>query len=135
MVSFEFDIPKYDWHVSCFVAVSHYNHGEIIGALEDVGASEHVISKASSNIKARRLDTGFTYSNKRKRCSVMVIGLASSSKEEMNSIVHEIRHLVDDISTTCNLIPCGEDVAYLSGDVAMMVYEKVKNLFCCKCHH
>lgn len=135
MLSFDIDIPKYRWHVVCFVAVSHYNHNEIIDSLLDIYASDNVIEMASRNIMAKKLDTGFTYSNRRKRCSVMVIGLASSAKEEMNSIVHEIRHLVDDISSTCNLVPCGEDVAYLSGDLAMIMYEKTKNLFCCKCHH
>ncbi len=81
------------------------------------------------------MDTGFTYSNKRNHESVMVVGLASSAKEEMNSIVHEIRHLVDDIASSYNLVPCGEDVAYLSGDIAMKMYENTKNLFCCRCHH
>ena len=80
------------------------------------------------------MDTGFTYSNKDRRESVIVIGLHSSPPEFINSFEHELRHLVDDIAHTYGLEMAGEDVAYLTGDVNSELWEDIHYFTCCKCH-
>ncbi|MCQ2349099.1 MAG: hypothetical protein MJZ98_01305 [Paludibacteraceae bacterium] len=135
VIAFSINIGHYSWRVDCFVAVSHYDEVEIVGAIERIGASKRIVEKVKGNLRRRTLDTGFTLSNKKERISVMVIGLTSSSKEEMNSISHELRHLVDDIASTCRLNRCGEEVAYLTGDLASEVFSHVSALFCDKCRH
>lgn len=85
------------------------------------------------SLRNNRVNTGFTYSNKLARTSVMVVGRSSSAKEEFNSVIHELRHLVDDIATTDDLQMGGEEVAYLSGDMAGIIYEHIAPLLCSHC--
>ena len=80
------------------------------------------------------MDTGFTYSNKEHRQSVIVIGMHSSPWEFLNSFEHELRHLVDDIALTLGLPMAGEDVAYLTGEINQALWEDVHQFTCCKCN-
>lgn len=43
----------------------------------------------------------------------------NTPKQTINSLTHEVRHLVDDIAKTEKLDPYGEDVAYLTGETIM----------------
>lgn len=79
------------------------------------------------------MDSGFTYSNPDIRRSVMVIGKTSSGAQFLNSFVHELRHLIDDIAVADGMGMSGEAVAYLSGDTAMLVADIVSQLSCDHC--
>ncbi len=80
------------------------------------------------------MDTGFTYSNKDRQSTIMVIGLYSSPAQFLNSFEHELRHLVDDIAETFNLDSHGEEVAYLTGDLNSALWEDIHKFVCCKCN-
>lgn len=79
------------------------------------------------------MDTGFTYSNPEFRESVVVIGSSSSGAEFLNSFVHELRHLTDDIAYTCGYPLRGEPAAYLAGDISMGLSDIVCVMSCEKC--
>ena len=79
------------------------------------------------------MDSGFTYSNKRIRQSVVVVGLASSQSQFLNSFEHELRHLCDDIATTTGMAMQGEEVAYLTGNVNTLLWSDIHEFICCKC--
>lgn len=134
MICFDVYEDKLDWLVHCFVAVTPNDESQIINTIYNIGATKGVVDRVRNNVSNGKLDTGFTYSNRSNRESVMVIGSASSSKEAVNSIVHELRHLIDDISSTDKIALCGEKVAYLSGDLAMIIASKLENFLCCECH-
>lgn len=61
---------------------------------------------------------GLTYTNTRLQETVMVIGEATSPEEFFNSLTHESRHLEAHIAQTLNLDPYGEDICYVSGEIA-----------------
>ena len=62
----------------------------------------------------------------------MVVGLTSSPAEFLNSFDHERKHLEAHIAQAYDIYPYGEEIAYLSGDIAQMLVEDVQ-LFICDC--
>lgn len=98
------------------------------------GASEDFLITAQENMLSCRLDTGITYSNFLFRTTIMVIGKASSEREFFNSFIHEQRHLQDDLANMNGISLDGEEIAYLSGEIAMKVFDYVK-LFICDCDY
>lgn len=79
------------------------------------------------------LDTGLTYSNIQRRETVMVIALASSPAEFLNSFVHELRHMGDHILKGMEYTVGGEDIAYLTGNLCGELWEDIHPFICCKC--
>lgn len=123
-------IEQYRWHVHCYFAVTDYYTEEILDVLESLGCSDAVYNKVAKKMEQNELNTGFTYSNKLARETLMVIGLASSNAEYINSITHELRHLCDDIASVVGIHDSGEEVAYLTGDVASQMADIIEVLVC-----
>lgn len=130
----DLSIEKYKWKVRLYLAVTDYYIDDILESLASIYCPHKIMRRAAEKMAARRLDTGFTYSNERLRQSVMVVGLTSSPAEFLDSFEHELRHLVDDIAKADGLQLAGEDVAYLTGDTNRTLWPIVHNFICCKCH-
>lgn len=126
-------IKKYDWRLDIFFAVTCYHVDEIMDSLADVECPDDIRDRVYSNLVKCDMDTGFTYSNKRLKCTVMVIGLHSSQAQFLNSFEHEMRHMVDDIAETFGLNMGGEEVAYLTGDMNSTLWKDIHKFICCDC--
>ena len=123
-------IEQYRWHVHCYFAVDKYYTKEILSVLDALGCSDIVYDRVAVKMEQNDLNTGFTYSNKISHETLMVIGKASSNAEYVNSISHELRHLCDDIASVTNMQTSGEEVAYLTGDVASQIADVIQVLVC-----
>jgi hypothetical protein len=126
-------LPKYDWTVYCYYAVSEYYVDDIMTQLWEIGCDGEYARRAYENLSVSELDTGLTYSNSACRETVMVVGMASSAEEFFNSLLHELRHVEAHIASACHLNPNGEEVAYLCGELGRSIYPKVKHLLCDCC--
>ena len=127
-------IRKYDWRLRIYFAVTCYFTDLILKSLIDIDCPEELIQRIRGNLQKGDMDTGFTYSNKKRKLSVIVIGMNSSHREFLNSCEHELRHLVDDIALTYHLPMAGEEVAYLTGDINSELWEEIHEFTCCKCN-
>ena len=125
-------IKKYDWAVDIFYAVTCYWTDRIMECLESIGCPDDILRSSYHNLMSCKLDTGLTYSNYNRRETVMVIGKTSSPGEFLNSFDHERKHLEAHIARAYGIDPYGEEIAYLSGDVAQMLVKDVQ-LFICDC--
>lgn len=134
MICEQLHIYKYDWHVFCFFAVDRYYTDMICDLLQQIGVSDDIMQDAYLHLQRADLDTGFTFSNKYERVSVMVVGLTSTKAEFLNSFTHELRHLSDDIASASGVLLNGEEVAYLTGDIAMQLAPAIEP-FMCSCEH
>ena len=76
------------------------------------------------------LDTGLIYSNPQMRESVIVVALASSKEQLENSLRHECQHLVIHIANTCGIDLQSEELCYLAGEIAMLLYPVSHKLTC-----
>jgi hypothetical protein len=126
-------IDKYDWVVNAYYYVSEYYTDEIMEMLWELSCDSATAKKAYENLSSGELDTGMCYSNYVKKRSVMVIARTSSAAEFFNSLHHELTHLQAHIASTFRLNPLGEDIAYLTGEVAREIFPKVKHLICDCC--
>lgn len=131
MIRQEIRIPEYDWSVHCYFAVDAYYVGEIVEHLVDIGCSGDYLRRARENMESGRLNHGLTFSTI--GVSVMVVGLTSSAAQFLNSLTHELHHLVCHICDVRGIDVKSEEAAYLCGDVAQQMYHKVMPLLCEHC--
>lgn len=133
MIVQTFYIPKYDWEVKAYYAVTEYWVHEIISDLKRAGCQNAQLEQAYRNLSMGNLNTGLTYSNYRTRETIMVIALTSSPEEFQNSFDHEKGHLCRHISQTFGLNPYGEETQYLSGYIGQKMFPVAKKFLCEHC--
>jgi hypothetical protein len=126
-------IKEYDWVVHAYFAVMTYYTDEIMDKLWLLGCEGETMELAQRNLDKGDLNTGLCYSNYRRRESVFVVAKTTSAAQFANSLHHELVHLQSHIAQVYFLQPTGEDVAYLSGELIMRMYPKIKHLLCDCC--
>ena len=126
-------LDAWDWTIYAYYSVGHYYTEEIMERLVQIGCTDSNIRRAYRNLSSGHLDTGLTFSNPKRRASVMVVGYASSAEEFFNSLLHEMRHLEEHILNASDLEPYGETPAYLIGDLAKAIYPAIHHLLCNCC--
>jgi hypothetical protein len=125
-------LPEFRWHCRVFYSVSTYWVDDILKELRKIGCSSATYRRAEGNLKAGRLNTGLTYSNKRTGESVMVIAKTSSADEFAHSYDHEKGHLAKHIALAYDIDPYGEEFQYMAGDIAKKMFPVAK-MFLCDC--
>lgn len=133
MIVQDFYIPKYDWRVRVYYAVTTYWTSEILCELHRIGCRGEDFKQAYRNLSSGALNTGLTYSDFEDRETVMVIALTSSPGEFQNSWDHEKGHLCRHISQVFKIDPYGEEAQYLSGEVGQKMFPIAKNFLCEHC--
>lgn len=107
----------------------------VFDALLWADAPESIVRKVSENVSAGRLDEGFCFSNPRIRRTVVGVGKTSTASEFLDTTIHEIVHVTQDIAHTDGIEPWGEDFAYLAGDISRCVSDIVCEMSCPHCRH
>jgi hypothetical protein len=107
-----------------------YHPDEVMECLEEMGAPDGILERAHGLIAEGNPNQAFTYSNGRR--TVIWIGKTTSAEEFINSMIHELRHLVDHIAEYYGL-KNNEAVGYLSGDAAFMLAEDICEHGCRHC--
>lgn len=133
MIRQEIYIPKYDWRVRIYYAVTTYWTERIANDLWDIGCRGDSLAKAVRNLRSGDLNTGITYSNFRERETVMVISRTSSPEEFLNSWEHEKKHLARHIEQAYGIDPFGEEAAYLEGTIAQKMFPVARKFICEHC--
>ena len=122
------------WGIRFLLDFDKHDKERVIRALLWAGAPDSIIDRATSLVEAGRQNEGFTYSNPENRRSVTGVGRTDSGPEFMDSAVHEIFHIAQDIATTDDLNLAGEDIAYLAGDISRSISDIVCEMSCPHCH-
>lgn len=130
MIRQEINIEKYGWDVYVFMAATMEDAPEILNELERIGISASEFMRAERHLQRAVLDSGMTYSSGRTRESVVVISRSTSPEQTINTFSHELRHLADDITNALNISNSGEQVAYLTGDIACALAGSLLHIAC-----
>ena len=117
------------WRGDVFIE-DGYHPDMVMECLEDMGAENDILENAHGLIVENRPNQAFTYSNGRRTC--IYIGWTTSPQEFINSMIHEIRHLVDHIAAFYGL-DNNEAVGYISGDAALLLAEDICEHGCPHC--
>lgn len=119
------------WRVDVFIDNDDsYDYSEVIGCLNDMNASDWAMDKVERHLDKDSYNEAFTYSKGRRTC--IFIGKTTDGREFLNSLVHELRHLVDHIADYYGW-DNSEAVGYLSGDMAFELAEDICRLGCTEC--
>lgn len=133
MIVQEFYIGGYDWRVRVYYAVTTYWTDAITADLKRAGCHGRELDRACRSLERGVLDTGLTYSNARRRETVMVIALTSSAAQFQNSLDHEKGHLCRHISQAFGIDPYGEEEQYLAGEIGQLMFPVARRFLCEHC--
>lgn len=133
MITQDFYLPKYGWHVRAYYAVTTYWHDRILHDLWRIGCRGEELERARRNLTDGFRNTGLTYTNFEAGETVMVISLTSSPAEFLNSWMHEMRHLSRHIEQACGVSPYGEEAAYLAGAIGQKMFPVTRRFLCEHC--
>ena len=70
-----------------------------------------------------KLNTGFTYTDYKKKRSIVGISNATSNAQLLNTVTHEVKHLQSHICSYYNVKEDSEEAAYLTGYIIQMMYK------------
>ena len=121
------------WVIDFLFAVDGYDIDGVLSCLYEIDAPDSVIWRSIHIIEGARFNRGFTYSNENMRRAVVVIGPTTSGKQFQNTVVHELRHVIDAIANSLGLGLGEEAPAYMSGDTAMELFDIICTLGCEHC--
>ena len=132
MVKQGFHIGDRDWWVMAYYDVKEANLDEVREALLAGGCPREKAEEACQNL--RGWNTGYTFTNFGQHLSIMLLGCSTSTEQMFDSIVHELKHLVEHVSSYYGLDPKEELAAYLQGEVGRQMFPAVALVLCPRCH-
>lgn len=130
MIREDMYIEREDWLVHCFLATTREDASPVLSLLREMNIGAVQYMRASLHLKRALKNSGMTYSDIRRRESIMVVGETTSREEMINTFAHELRHLVDDIAEANGIPTSGERIAYLTGDIALTLAGRLLNVIC-----
>lgn len=108
-------LEKYDWNVMvCHVSCKE-DADEAMDLLSSVGCKGKPLLDAYDHISVDEMNKGLTYTNVDERSSVVIISKASSEGKYINSLAHEMFHVVAHVCGFLGLDMQGEEPCYLMG--------------------
>ena len=132
MTKQSFYYSKYKWHIIVYYNVDKSDVKDISNTLHNMNVSDKIIYDAIYIITM--LNKGFTCTNRKLKTSFICISKTTSADEFMNSIIHESKHLIEDICATYNISLKGEESAYMIGELVMIMFKKFKHYICYECY-
>ena len=108
-------MERYDWTVHVMYDVHSKDSMMVRRYLRDLGCSAIPLEDACNLVLKGEPNKGITYSNVDTRKTVVVIGWTTSKAEYMNSLSHEMLHVVQHISEQFLINMYGEEACYLLG--------------------
>ena len=118
------------WIIDFLFAVDKVDIDGVLGCLYDSYAPEYIVRQAEEIMESCPLNCAFTYTNPKKKRGVVLIQPTSSGEEFLDSFVHEMLHLADNIAESIGARLGGEYPAYVAGDSARELAGVVCKLGC-----
>ena len=104
---------------------------EILEELEMIGCT--YTDEIEEDLTQQPYNNGLTYSNMRRRVSLIVIGLTETPDEFQNTYDHEKGHLAMHIAEEDQMDVFGEEFQYLAGEIGKQTFPIAKRFMCEHC--
>lgn len=124
-------LERWDWYVIMYYAVDTYYMDEILEELEMIGCT--YADEIEEDLTQHPYNNGLTYSNMRRRVSLVVIGLTETPDEFQNTYDHEKGHLAMHIAEEDRIDVFGEEFQYLAGEIGKQTFPIAKRFMCEHC--
>lgn len=119
-------LPKHKWSIVCFIGYQSPDADEICHALSDIGCNGNPLSEAYEHLIKESTDRGLTYSNLSGRRSVLAIGKCESDGSIINTIGHELLHVVAHICEQDGIDMMSEEPCYIMGSLCEQLFRVVQ---------
>jgi len=123
------------WEIVFFFSFEPEDMERILEALVWADAPDSIIDRVMENVSAGQLNEGFCFSNLHERKTVLGIGETTTGPEYMDTTVHEIVHVAQNIAVEDGIDLRGEEFAYLAGDLSQTVSDVICKMSCPHCRH
>ena len=127
----EFELPKYDWHVSVFYNSTFEDREDIMDCLYEMNCNSEIARKAYGNLSSGQKNTGLTFSKDNATC--IVLGIATDSENFAHTYTHEIAHCAMHIAKEYGIDPQSEEYAYIVGDLGAKMFPYASKFMCDCC--
>ena len=121
-------LERWDWYVIVYYAVDTYYMDEILEELEMIGCT--YADEIEEDLTQHPYNNGLTYSNMRRRVSLIDIGLTETPDEFQNTYDHEKGHLAMHIAEEDRMDVFGEEFQYLAGEIGKQTFPIAKRFMC-----
>ena len=125
------DIDGY-WLATVVYVPSERDMPTVAEALERLGCSDDDIQTVWK-LMTEEWDKGFTWSNPVRRRSITIIGRSTDWSQFYNTVMHETKHLVDEITMAYDVMNYGEPPAYLQGYIGQRMATVIRRISCPCC--
>lgn len=115
-------LDKYHWRVSIYILEQCGEGAEVAEALSDAGCRGSDLLNSLDVINSCDTNVGLTYTNQEMRNSIVMVGLQDDRAEFVNTIHHELFHVISHICQKDHIDNNSEEAAYLAGDIGEAVY-------------
>ena len=133
MIKQKFKLHKYLWKVYVYYNATYEDIDTIVKSIRSIKLPSKYCESAYTILKKGVLNNGLTLSNLRTKSTIIVISKTSNASEFVNSMFHEIYHLVNHISKEYNIDNDSEEPCYLFGEIAQTMYKACHHLMCDNC--
>ena len=123
-----FDIGEEDWGVVLVYDYDFTDFDRIWAIIRAAGLTDEKAQAAMSVLS--RTDTGMTLTSFGDMMSFLFISQSSSDEEWFNTLIHELKHVVEHISEFYRVDPKSEPAAYLQGEIGRQMFPLVIQRMC-----
>lgn len=129
MVQTGFYLGDRHWWVMAFLDIyGERDLNKVYGTLLASGCPDYKAREACMVLS--REDKGYTFTNYDERVTVLFTSRSSSSEQAFDTILHEIKHLVEHVSAYYDVDPKEELSAYLQGEVGRNLFTATSLVIC-----
>ena len=115
MIKQEIYLEKYDWNVIVCHVANQEDVDEAMDLLSSIDCKGQPLLNAYDHISTDSSNKGLTSTNVSKKTSVVLICKSTSEGEYINSLTHEMFHVVAHICNHLGIDMQGEEPCYLMG--------------------
>ena len=115
-------LENYGWTVRCFLGYRREDSVCLCQALSEIGCKDDALRSAYAHFLAGGEDSGLTYSNVRERVSVLAVGYDDDKASMVNTVGHELLHVVAHVCEEYGIDMLSEEPCYIMGRLCEDMY-------------
>lgn len=124
MTKYDVYLQKYRWSVTCFIGYEPEDAVFLCQQLSSIGCSNDALREAFEHLTQGSDERGLTYSNVKDRRSIVAIGLSTTHADMVNTVSHELFHVVAHICEKDGIDMLSEEPCYIMGTLIESVFEQ-----------
>lgn len=131
MIRQEIDIDGY-WLVTVIYLPQEEHIPMVAEAFSKLGCPDNDV-ETICHLVGEMWNKGATFTNAARRRTVTVIGRSTTWEQFFDTVLHETKHIVDDIMMSYDIMNYGEPPAYLQGYIGRQMAPVIRKLSCPCC--